>query len=233
MNFNKISKYIHEQQLIKRSILYIFGLFVLSVGVSLSINANLGASPVSVIPFVISEIFEAYMGMFMTAMLIVFILFEIAILRKKFKWINLFQIIPSFIFGYFVDLTRMILGDFHMTTYPGQVAMLLTGSITLACGLVIYMNAKLLSMPQEGIIEVIASQIPNGTFPKIKVIFDIVLVSIGIIISLSYFGHLHGIREGTLFFAMGTGRIMPIVRKGIDPALRKIGFCFDSFESMI
>jgi len=197
------------------------------MGVSLAINANLGISPVNLLPFIVSEIFEAYMGMFVTALLIIFILLEIAILRKDFKWINLAQIIPSFIFGYFVDLTRMILGNFYIPTYAGQVIMLLSGSITLSSGLVLYMNAKLISMPAEGIVEVIASKIPNGTFPKVKVIFDSVLVSIGIILSLSYFGGLHGIREGTLFFAMGTGRIMPIVRKGIDPFLDKIGFSFD------
>ena len=220
-------KQIRKKHLIKRSILYVSGLFILAFGIALAINANLGISPVNLIPFVVSEIFETYMGMFVTGLLVIFILLELAILRKKFRLSNVVQLVPSFIFGYFVDLTRAIVGDFQLPTYAGQIVMLLTGSILLSSGLVIYMNAKFVSMPAEGIVEVIADSIPNGTFPKVKVIFDIVLVTIGIIISLTFFGRLHGIREGTLWFAMNTGRIMPIVRRGIDPFLKKIGFSLD------
>jgi len=225
--FDYSIKQIREKHLIKRSILYVSGLFVLAFGIALAINANLGISPVNLIPFVVSEIFETYMGMFVTGLLVIFILMELAILRKRFRLSNVFQIVPSFIFGYFVDLTRAIVGDFQLPTYAGQVVMTLTGSVLLSSGLVLYMNAKFVSMPAEGIVEVIAEAIPNGTFPKTKVRFDIVLVTIGIILSLTYFGRLHGIREGTLWFAMNTGRIMPIVRKGIDPFLRKIGFSLD------
>ena len=224
---NKALEYIRKERLIKRVILYVFGLFVLATGVSLTVNANLGISVVNSIPFMVSEILGTQMGMFVTALLIIFVLIELIILRRNFKLANALEIVPSFLFGYFVDLTRWLVSGFNIPTYAGQVVILLIASLTISSGLVLYMNAKLISMPAEGIVVVIAKQIPNGTFPKVKVVFDSVLVAIGIILSLSYFGHLHGVREGTLFLAMGTGRIMPLVRKVIDPTLKKIGFYFE------
>jgi len=225
--FNYSSNQIREKDLIRRTILYVGGLFVLAFGVAVGINADLGVSVVNLIPFIVSEIFETTMGKFVTALLIIFILLEFAILRRKFTIKNVMQIIPSFIFGFFVDLSRMIVGDFRIPTYLGSVLMLLTCSVLLASGLVIYMNAKLVSMPAEGIVEVVASVIPNGTFPKTKIMFDCTIVSIAIVISLLYFGRFHGIREGTLFLAMNTGRVIPIVRRGIDPFLRRTGFSLD------
>ena len=225
--FSYCIKKIHEKDLIRRAILYIAGLFILAFGVAVGINADLGVSVVNLNPFIISEIFETTMGQFVTAMLIIFILIELAILRRKFTILNVLQIIPSFMFGYFVDLSRWIVGDFRIPTLAGSVLMLLTCSLLLSSGLVIYMNAKLVSMPAEGIVEVVASVIPNGTFPKTKIMFDCTLVSIAIVISLAYFGRLHGIHVGTLFLAMNTGRIMPLVRRVIDPFLRKTGFSLD------
>ena len=227
--FNQTMTYIREKEMIKRSILYVGGLYVLSNGVAMAIKSNLGISPINVNPFVFSEIFTGItMGMFTTTLLLLFILIEFLILRKKFKVANLVEILPSFIFGFFVDLSHGIWSRLPApSSYPMQLVLLLVGSVVLSSGLVIYMNAKLINMPAEGIVVVIAQAIPNGTFPKVKTWLDITLVSTAIIISLLYFGRLHGIREGTLWFAINTGRIMPIVRKGIDPFLKKIGFSLD------
>jgi len=227
--FNQLKIYIREKQMIRRSILYVGGLYVLSNGVALAVKSNLGISPINVNPFVLSEIFTGItMGMFTAMLLSLFIFIEFLILRKKFRVANLVEILPSFIFGFFVDLSNAIWSHLPPpSSYPIQVILLISGSIVLSSGLVIYMNAKLINMPAEGIVVVIAQAIPNGTFPKVKIALDVTLVSIAIVISLMYFGRLHGIREGTLWFAINTGWIMPVVRKGIDPFLKRIGFSLD------
>ena len=70
---------------IKKLTLYTVGLFILSLGVGISVASNLGVSPVSALPYVISKITGFEPGMCTTAVFILYLLIQIAILRKCVK----------------------------------------------------------------------------------------------------------------------------------------------------
>ncbi len=53
-----------------------------------------------------------------------YILVQILLLRKKFRPIDLTQLVFSTIFGRFVDVAKKVVGDFAIPTYPGQLVML-------------------------------------------------------------------------------------------------------------
>ena len=67
---------------IKKLTLYTVGLFILSLGVGISVASNLGVSPVSALPYVISKITGFEPGMCTTAVFILYLLIQIAILRR-------------------------------------------------------------------------------------------------------------------------------------------------------
>lgn len=72
-----------------RVLFYVLGLFVMAIGVTFASNSNLGMSPVNSIPAVLSAITNIEMG---TCVIIVFSLFivaQIVIKRREFRWINL------------------------------------------------------------------------------------------------------------------------------------------------
>lgn len=92
----------------KRGMIYLLGLFIIALGVSVSKMSDLGVSPVNSIPCVISEISGIDMGLCVTGIFIVFIFIQLCILRKEFKAIYWFEIICSMMFGWFVSITNQL-----------------------------------------------------------------------------------------------------------------------------
>jgi uncharacterized membrane protein YczE len=192
------------------------------MGVAFAINSDLGVSPVNSLPFIVSHIVDIDMGICVAVMFVVFILIQIAILRNDFKWINLTQILFAFIFGYFVDLTRLILGSFQIPTYTGQLLMLCISIVLIACGIILFMEARLVNLPPEGLMAAITQKIPKLAFNKVKIAVDLALVVTAILLAFIFFGELSGVREGTVIAAIMVGKVMPYVRKVISPILNKV-----------
>lgn len=218
-----------RKNVIYRIIMYILGLFVLAMGVAFSINSNLGTSPVSSLPYVISTLTSSTMSLWVPIIFGFYIVLQIIILRKNFKWINLAQIIFAFVFGYFTDFTQMILGDFTIADYMGsspvlvyigQLLMLIISIVLIGIGVSMYINAKLLPMPMEGLSLTIA-QVTGVKFSTMKTIVDTVVVVVGIILSFIISGKLVGIREGTVIAAICVGFMVrfanPLVKKLYAP----------------
>lgn len=74
-----------------RFVEYFVGLFIMTLGVSMSVKSNLGVSPVSSIPYTITCIFGLEMGKATIVFHIFLVILQIIILRKEFKLKNLLQ----------------------------------------------------------------------------------------------------------------------------------------------
>lgn len=83
---------------LKRYLLFLVGLFINSLGVSLVTRANLGTSPISSIPYVLSLNFPFTLGNFTIVFSLLLIALQILILRKNFKIENILQIPVSIAF---------------------------------------------------------------------------------------------------------------------------------------
>ena len=68
----------------KRYLVFLFGLFISSLGVSMITKADLGTSPISAIPYVLSLNFPWTLGGFTVVFSLVLILLQLIILRKNF-----------------------------------------------------------------------------------------------------------------------------------------------------
>lgn len=83
----------------KRYVIFLIGLFINALGVSLITKASLGTSPISSIPYVLSLNFPFTLGNFTILFSILLILLQLFILRKNFKWENILQIPVSIASG--------------------------------------------------------------------------------------------------------------------------------------
>ena len=88
---------------LKRYIIFLIGLFINSLGVSLITKAALGTSPISSIPYVLSLIFPFTLGQFTIYFSVLLVVLQLLILRRKFKVEHLLQIPISIAFGYFIE----------------------------------------------------------------------------------------------------------------------------------
>lgn len=112
---------------LKRYIVFLIGLFINSLGVSLITKADLGTSPISSIPYVLSLNFPFTLGQFTIAFSLLLILIQLVILRRNFKAEHLLQIPISILFGYFIDLTMVMLFFVNPQSYLSSVVYLLIG----------------------------------------------------------------------------------------------------------
>ena len=210
------------QKLPLRILIYVLGLFILAIGSALTINSNLGVSPVMALPYVTSEITGIYIGRITIIFFAVLLVVQIILLRRNFKWINLTQIIFSIIFGYFVDFAIWLLRGFMLPTYVGQVVMQVVGVICISLGIVLFMEAKLVPLSFEGMVDAVAQIVPNGKFHIWKMILDSAFLVISIILAFIFLGGIVGMREGTIFSAIFVGKLMPPLKKLLTPLLKLI-----------
>ena len=210
-------------QFVMRILIYCLALLIIAFGVAISINSNLGVSPVNSLPYVVSQIIGVPMGTCVTVIFCFYILLQVLILRKDFQLIQLLQIVFSTIFGYFVDFAKWVVGDFAIPTYFGQLAMLAISIVLIALGVLLYMDVQLVPLPMEGLSSSIAKKLKKP-FPTMKTIVDCVVVGVGVVLSLVFLGKLDGIREGTIITAIVTGKVIAILKKWITPFINRICF---------
>ena len=210
-------------QFVIRVLVYCLGLMLLAFGVAISVNSNLGVSPVNSLPYVISRIIGVQLGTCVTAVFCSYIALQVLILRREFQPVNLLQILFSTLFGYFVDFAKLLLGDFALPGYVGKLGMLAVSIVFIALGILLYMEAQLVPMPMEGLTACIAKKL-GKPFAGMKTIVDCIVVGTGIVLCFVFLGGLDGIREGTILTALLAGRSMGVIRRFIGPWIQKLCF---------
>lgn len=203
----------NNNYLIRYSI-FIVGLFIMAFGVAFSTKAGLGTSPISCVPYILSLILPWTMGEITIAMHIVFILIQIAILRKDYDPIQLLQLPVAFLFGFFTDLTLAIVKGITISGYFMQWIFCVVSFFLVAFGVFCEVKADVVMLAGEGVVSAISKKY-NFEFPKIKICFDSFLVLSGTTISLLSLHKLMGVREGTIAAAIMIGAIVKLYSKHI------------------
>lgn len=190
----------------KRYIIFLIGLFINSLGVSLVTKANLGTSPISSIPYVLSLNLLLTLGQFTIIFSLFLILLQLIILRKNFKLEHLLQIPISIVFGYFIDVTMVLLKFIHPQSYISGVIVLLIGCLVLGFGVYLEVLADVAMLPGESFVRAITTTW-NTDFGITKIIFDVSMTVIAAVLSLFFVQQLEGVREGTIIAALLVGFI--------------------------
>lgn len=208
----------------RRGIVYGMGLLCMAFGVAFSVHSGLGVSPINSLPYVISLILKVDMGSCVIAVFSVYVLVQILIYRREFKWINLTQILFSILFGYFVDFAKVLVGDFAVSNYVQQLALLAVSMVLVALGVCLYMDAGLVNMPMEGMTRAIGERVvKRWPFHDVKVAVDCLAVAAALFMSLVFLHDIQGIREGTVLCAVWIGRMMKPMQKVLKPQVDR--FC--------
>lgn len=195
-----------KQELLERYIIFIAGLFVNSVGVALITKANLGTSPISSIPYVLSLNFPLSLGNFTILFSLVLIFLQLLILGKNFKPLDFLQIPVSVGFGYFIDLCMYLLSSVNPQYYVVKVIDLLIGCLILGVGVYMEVLADVLMLPGESFVRSVVYRLKTD-FGTTKVCFDVSMAVIAAVLSFLFSGHLAGVREGTVIAALFVGFI--------------------------
>ena len=197
---------------LKRYLIFLVGLFVNSLGVSLITKANLGTSPISSIPYVLSLNFPFTLGNFTIFFSIFLIVLQLIILRKNFKLEHILQIPVSIIFGYFIDLTMILFFWVNPEAYIMKIVYLLMGCLILGVGVYVEVLADVVMLPGESFVRAIVLTWKTN-FGTTKICFDVSMSVIAVVLSFVFAGRLAGVREGTVIAALLVGFIARLIGK--------------------
>ncbi len=206
--------------------IYALGLLFAAFGASFAINSELGVSPVTSFAYSISRVVGGgdpipYLGAMVTVTSIFFMCVQIVLAKRHFMLKGFLQLPFSIIFGYFVDFAQATLGDFKLPGYIGSLGMLAIAIILIGIGLSLYITTDLVSMPNEGVGQVIAKMLKKP-YHKIKIFTDCAYVAMSMTISLIAFGNINGLREGTVITALLAGRCMGLIAPRVGPKIRAL-----------
>jgi uncharacterized membrane protein YczE len=209
--------------LLKRLFLLLSGLFIMAFGVALSVKANLGTSPISSLPYVLSLIFPWSMGAFTMLMNSLLVLSQVFLLKRDFRLTQLLQFPIVLLFSLFTDWTlAMVAARTYVTGYPQQLALCLLSAVIVALGVFLEVKAKLSYMAGEGVVICIV-RVFKREFGKVKIGFDCTLVLLALICSLTMLHEVRGIREGTVLAALLVGFVIRLFNRHLEFVDRWVG----------
>ena len=174
-------------KLLKQYLLLCTGLAVMAFGVAFSVKADLGTSPISSVPYVVSMFTPFTVGTATIVMHCVFIALQILILRRRYDPIQLLQLPVAILFGYLTDLGIWAVGGISCTAYWQQVLLCIVGILLVGCGVSMEVTAGVVTLAGEGLVLAICRVVPVK-FGNMKIAFDVTLVLTACVLSFLFLG---------------------------------------------
>ncbi len=206
---------------IRRYILFVAALFIMSLGVAAITLSLLGTSPITSVNYVLSMFTPLSMGQWTIIVNFLLVLLQIPLItRQQFiedKKVFLMQIPICLFFGLFIDASMSLLSWLSPQNYPLQLLCLLIGCLVLAIGVILEIKANIGMASGDYLIKVISRRF-NFDYGYTKLGFDVTNVIIAIAFSLIFMSAINGLREGTVIAAIIVGPIIHF----LDPYFRRL-----------
>ncbi len=211
-----------KAELVRRYLFFLAGLFVNAMGIALITRANLGTSPISSNPYVLSLRFPAIsLGMFTLFFSLLLIVLQLLILGKGFPKQFWLQIPVSFVLSAFIDLAMALLSFVNPQSYPLEMIALLIGCLVLGFGVFMEVAANVVMLPGECMVKSITIRW-HTDFGKTKIAVDVTMVAAAAILGFLLCGTLTGVREGSVISALLVGLIARTVGKWIGQPIQRL-----------
>ena len=202
--------------------MYFVGLFIMTIGIALSVKSNLGVSPVSSIPYTMTCVWGIEMGKATIIFHAALVLIQILLLRKRFKPINLLQVVVGIVFGYFTTFCNYLATFLPSTDNIAMIIVLmLVSTVFIAVGIFFYLPANLIPLAGEGVMQAV-SDVTKIEFSKVKMGFDCSMVIISVITCLICIHSLGSVGAGTVIAAFLVGFNLGRVNKAFGAKRDKL-----------
>ena len=213
---------------LKRVFSYVFGLYLITLGVAFSIKSGLGSAPVSSIPYAMDLIWLVNIGVATFIFHAILVVIEWALLRDDFNRKHFLQVFVGVLFGVFTSFSVSLMAFVPSADNLIVAFVMIALSILLiALGLFFYVPTNLIPLSVEGVTQAVAI-VSNRPFSKIKVYIDCCIVMTALILSYGFMGELGSVGIGTILGALFIGTTVKYIHKinlhltGRDVDLKKM-----------
>ncbi len=196
--------------LVRRWIVYVVGIYVLTFGVSLAIRAGIGISPQSSLTRTMTLVYSPLsQGTYNFMLELIMLFLTYLVLPKDFKLKNFASLIPAFVLAACLDLNLKITEFIQPDVYHWKVLLLIVGDAALAFGLFLMIRANLVLMPVDMFVNTIFKR-TGWKWGNIKTGFDCTLLVTSALVGLAFIGEIKFIREGTIINAVLVGQYIKL-----------------------
>lgn len=211
-------------------ILLLVSLYIMTFGVAVCVRSMLGSSVISTLPYVFQMAgsqglgVPAYsIGQYTYIMNAVLVLGQIAVLRRRFEAVQLFQLVVGFVFGSLIDVNMLLTTWLVPTTLLAKMVAQIAGCTVLGAGIAFEVRCGSVTMPGEGF-PVAVSAVSGLPFHKVKICVDTMLVVLAVCFCYVFFG-------AWQWYIVGIGTLFAMVYVGI--VVRMVGKHLAWFENLL
>lgn len=191
--------------------MYVVGMFILALGLTLNTKANLGVSPIISVPYSISQITGLNFGDLTFVVYAMFVVVQIIIhIRlKNHKRIasDILQLPLSLIFTRLLNIFTV-----HIPTSQNlgiRFVILTFAIICTGIGAAMSLSMQIVPNPGDGIVQALAERFDKSVGIT-KNLFDCLNLSITLCISLFIAHQIVGVGIGTVIAVVGVGRVIAL-----------------------
>lgn len=200
----------YKKRRIFRILMYITGMLLLALGITLNTRTNLGVSPLVSVAFCISKLTNINIGNMTFLWYVVFVVVEIVchIIMKRYKFIvaDILQIPLSIVFTRFMNLFTMVIPDMIGNIF-GRLVVLAIAIVLTGIGIVLTLNVRLIPNPGDGIVQALADLF-QAKISTVKNVLDTICALFTIVIGGVFAGEVIGIGIGTVLAVIFVGRVV-------------------------
>lgn len=196
------------KQWIIRWLIYLAGMMVLALGITLNTKTGLGVSPIISIAYSVSEIWELNFGNMTLVLYCLLVVAQFVIRRKNSRLTDLLQVPVALLVSQLLNLFDYLL-DIQFTSFWWNLLLLIGAILLTGLGVVLSVNMRLVPNPGDGIVQAISDQ-TGKSLGLTKNLFDVGCILCSVAIGLIFAGRLVGIGIGTLLAVLGVGRAVAL-----------------------
>lgn len=197
-----------NKKFLTRCLLYIFGMLILALGLTLNAQTNLGSSPIISIPYTLSFILPISFADLTLIIYILFVIFEFILKGKNRKWTDILQIPLSIVFTRFMNLFTVWF-DFSEASFGFRFFVLILAILLTGDGAALTVDMNLIANPGDGFVQAVSMCI-GKELGTAKNFVDISCVIISTLIGFLIEGRLLGVGLGTIIAMIGVGRVIAL-----------------------
>ena len=205
---------------VTRVLVYLSGLCILALGLTLSTKADMGVSPIIAVSFCLSKITGARFGDMTFILYASFVIIEIMLHlipgkrhpsdRKKAILADVLQLPLSYFFTMLLNMLSAWIPAAE--TMVARLAVLLISVVLVGTGAALSLDMRLIANPGDGLVQAVSDR--TGTDLGLsKNIVDITCVTLTCILSMTVSHRILGVGIGTLIAMIGIGRVIAFVNR--------------------
>ncbi len=206
-----------DGKLASRFGLYLLGMVLLTLGLTLNTKTGLGASAIVSIPFTLSEGTGLDFGDLTLVEYCVLVAAQFVVKGKNRTWMDLLQLVVSLVFTRFLNIFKAAI-PYESGFLPADIALLVVAIILTGVGAAMTVDMQLVPNPGDGIVHSLAQRF-GKELGLCKNLFDVGCVATSLVLGLAFGDPLLGIDLGTILSMVGVGRSIAVFNGLCKPRL--------------